>query len=262
MPPPIFTDAYIRKMCPENHPVPLAKIPTFGATKPPQYLAKGYSGIKYVPPPHRPPRTVHTLARMMAGTSDPEKVRTQAAVVENFLTQSYQTANDLYVEHQVGAVLDDLVDRVEAEDEEETKQEVEVETTGPATPEGKGGGDGSVTPDSINKSTKGRDLGGGRETGGSAELDYSDEEGGAAEKPSSRTYEQLAQGAGTLTPLKARKPRSDAGQSRGPQGRTQERNLMEAEDTPPRTRAAKKKKEKYEEPPSSNLRGAPTRSEY
>ncbi len=133
MPPPIFTDAYIRKMCPENHPIPLAKIPTMGVTKPPQYLAKGYTGIKYVPPPHRPPRTVHTLATMMAGTSEPEAVRSQAAVIENFLTQSYQTANDLNVEREVGAILNEMVGQVEAEGEEETKAEVEVDAGGSFT---------------------------------------------------------------------------------------------------------------------------------
>ena len=155
MPPPIFTDDYIRKMCPENHPIPLSKLPVLGATNSPAYLAKGYTGIKYVPPPHRPPRTVSTLATMMAGTSNPEAVRSQAAVVENFLTRSYQTVSD--VDSQVGAVLKELVDRVETEGKEETKAEVEVGTMGPTTPKGKRGG-GAATPDSINKTTRGRGL--------------------------------------------------------------------------------------------------------
>jgi hypothetical protein len=251
MPPPIFTDAYIRKMCPENHPIPLAKIPTMGATKPPQYLAKGYTGIKYVPPPHRPPRTVHTLATMMAGTSEPEAVRSQAAVIENFLTQSYQTANVLNVERQVGAILNEMVGQVEAEGEEETKAEVEVGTMGPTTPEGKGGS-GVATPESINKGSKGRGLGGGRVSGGAAELDYSDEEGGAAEEKM-----DISQ----LTPL-TRKTRSDKGKPRGPNPQTSDRRGMRAED--PQTRAAKKRKTEYEKTPSGNLRGAPTtgRSKY
>ena len=172
MPPPIFTDAYIRKMCPENHPIPLAKIPTMGATKPPQYLAKGYTGIKYVPPPHRPPRTVHTLATMMAGTSEPDAVRTQEEVINRFvLENAVQTMGDILgvrqgVEYFVneelfaGKFLRD-------EGEEETKgevAEVEVGTMGPTTPEGKGGG-GVATPDSTNKSTRGRGLGGGQSLG-------------------------------------------------------------------------------------------------
>lgn len=135
MPPPIFTDAYIRKVCPENHPIPLAKIPTMGATKPPQYLAKGYTGIKYVPPPHRPPRTVHTLATMMAGTSEPEAVRTQEEVINRFVAENaFQTMGDILgvrrgVEYFVneelfaGKFLRD-------EGEEETKAEVEVNAEG------------------------------------------------------------------------------------------------------------------------------------
>lgn len=129
MPPPIYTDAYIRKMCPENHPIPLAKIPTMGATKAPQYLAKGYTGIKYVPPPHRPPVTVNTLATMMAGTSNPEAVRAQVAVVENFLKMGED------VETEERAALNDLVGQVEVEvnndgdafDDEETKEETEAQ---------------------------------------------------------------------------------------------------------------------------------------
>ena len=147
MPPPIFTDAYIRKMCPENHPIPLAKIPTMGATKPPQYLAKGYTGIKYVPPPHRPPRTVHTLATMMAGTSDQEKVRAQEEVINRFVVENaVQTMDDILgVRQGVEYFLNEELFAgkfLRDEGEEETKQEVEVGTMGPTTPEGKGGGGG------------------------------------------------------------------------------------------------------------------------
>ena len=69
----------------------------------------------------------------MAGTSEPEAVRSQAAVIENCLTRSYQTANVLNVERQVGAILNELVDQVEAEGEEETKAEVEVDAGGSFT---------------------------------------------------------------------------------------------------------------------------------
>ena len=150
MPPPIFTDAYIRKMCPENHPIPLAKIPTMGATKPPQYLAKGYTGIKYVPPPHRPPRTVHTLATMMAGTSDQEKVRAQEEVINRFVVENaVQTMGDILgVRQGVEYFLNEELFAgkfLRDEGEEETKAEVaevEVGTMGPTTPEGKRGGGG------------------------------------------------------------------------------------------------------------------------
>ena len=106
-----------------------------GATKPPQYLAKGYTGIKYVPPPHRPPRTVHTLATMMAGTSEPEAVRTQEEVINRFVAENaFQTMGDILgvrrgVEYFVneelfaGKFLRD-------EGEEETKAEVEVNAEG------------------------------------------------------------------------------------------------------------------------------------
>ena len=138
MPPPIFTDAYIRKMCPENHPIPLAKIPTMGATKPPQYLAKGYTGIKYVPPPQRPPRTVHTLATMMAGTSEPEAVRTQEEVINRFvLENAVQTMGDILgVRQGVESFVNEELFAgkfLRDEGEEETKQEVEVDAGGSFT---------------------------------------------------------------------------------------------------------------------------------
>ena len=94
MPPPIFTDAYIRKMCPENHPIPLAKLSVMAPTKPPAYLAKGYTGIKYVPPPHRPPRTIHTLAKMMAGTNEAGLVRAQEDVIKGYVGQYELTTQE------------------------------------------------------------------------------------------------------------------------------------------------------------------------
>lgn len=66
MPPPIFTDAYIRKVCPENHPIPLKLIKTLEPKKQPKYLANGNSGIKYVPHPISTPKRVDYIARSIS----------------------------------------------------------------------------------------------------------------------------------------------------------------------------------------------------
>lgn len=66
MPPPIFTDAYIRKVCPENHPIPLKQIKMLESKKQPKYLANGNSGIKYVPHPISTPKRVDYIARSIS----------------------------------------------------------------------------------------------------------------------------------------------------------------------------------------------------
>ena len=68
MPPPIFTDDYIRKVCPENHPIPLGKIQVMKKGSAPTYLKKGNTGIKYVPSPIQPPRRVDYLARALSSS--------------------------------------------------------------------------------------------------------------------------------------------------------------------------------------------------
>ena len=66
MPPPIFTDDYIRRMCPETRPIPMKVSHTFAVTEP-TYLAKGLTGIKYVAPPVQPPPTMNVYARALSG---------------------------------------------------------------------------------------------------------------------------------------------------------------------------------------------------
>ena len=184
---------------------------------------------------------------MMAGTSDQEKVRAQEEVINRFVVENaVQTMDDILgVRQGVEYFLNEELFAgkfLRDEGEEETKAEVEVDAMGPTTPEGKGGG-GVATPDSINKATRGRGLGGGRESGGAAELDYSDEEGGAAEE------KDISQ----LTPL-TRKTRSDKGIKRGSNLQTPDRRGMRAEDKP-RTRAAAAAEEE-DENIKLRLRGA------
>ena len=78
MSPPIFTDAYIRRVCPENHPVPLKQVKLFEQTKLPKYLANGNSGIKYVPHPIATPGRIDYIARSISREvqgREKEKVR-------------------------------------------------------------------------------------------------------------------------------------------------------------------------------------------
>ena len=72
MPHQVFTDDYIRKLCPENQPIPLKKMSVLRSPKPPKYV-ESLPGIRYVPPVTRPPVTVNTLARAMAPMSNQEK---------------------------------------------------------------------------------------------------------------------------------------------------------------------------------------------
>ena len=130
MPPPIFTDAYIKKMCPENHPIPLAKLSVMAPTKPPAYLAKGYTGIKYVPPPHRPPRTIHTLAKMMAGTNEAGLVRAQEDIIKGYVNAAAPV--NAAPQQAVNVNMED--ESKEETGQEETKAEVDVDLTGSATP--------------------------------------------------------------------------------------------------------------------------------
>ena len=91
MAPALFTDDYIKRMCPENQPIPLRRMSVLDPTTEPAYLARGFTGIRYVPQPHRPPRNVETLARTMAsmrmgisGYGD-DDVRQQRAVIQGFV---------------------------------------------------------------------------------------------------------------------------------------------------------------------------------
>ena len=91
MAPALFTDDYIKRMCPENQPIPLRRMSVLDPTTEPAYLARGFTGIRYVPQPTRPPRNVETLARTMAsmrmGTSGygDDDVRQQRAVIQGFV---------------------------------------------------------------------------------------------------------------------------------------------------------------------------------
>ena len=58
MPHQVFTDDYIRKLCPENQPIPLKKMSVLRSPKPPKYV-ESLPGIRYVPPVTRPPVTVN-----------------------------------------------------------------------------------------------------------------------------------------------------------------------------------------------------------
>ena len=91
MAPALFTDDYIKRMCPENQPIPLRRMSVLEPTTEPAYLARGFTGIRYVPQPSRPPRNVETLARTMAsmrmgvsGYGD-DDVRQQRAVIQAFV---------------------------------------------------------------------------------------------------------------------------------------------------------------------------------
>lgn len=91
MAPALFTDDYIKRMCPENQPIPLRRMSVLDPTTEPAYLARGFTGIRYVPQPTRPPRNVETLARTMAsmrmgvsGYGD-DDVRQQRAVIQAFV---------------------------------------------------------------------------------------------------------------------------------------------------------------------------------
>lgn len=66
MVPPIFTDEYIRRMCPETRPLPMKSYEAFAVTEP-AYKKKGLIGIKYVAPPVKPPPTMQVYARALSG---------------------------------------------------------------------------------------------------------------------------------------------------------------------------------------------------
>ena len=202
----IFSDDHIRKICPENHPIPLNKIGVLiDRQRQPNYLANGYTGIRYVRPRVHLPATVNAMAVSMArnrGGHDVE-VRKQIDVVQTF---------------------------VEQHEAEESKAEELLE---PLTPEGKGEGGGSVAskesfPSSVNSKTKGRGLRG-------SKLNFAAEEDEYAEQPSRRNV-QLEQDVSKLTPLgRTRKPRSDKEKER-------EATAEESMPSPPETRAKKKQR--------------------
>ena len=86
MPHPVFTDDYIRKMCPENHPFSLKELSMYRDTKPPKYLEKK-PGIKYVPMPVRPPVTKSALARRMVPLGNKEQLLNAHKAIENLLKE-------------------------------------------------------------------------------------------------------------------------------------------------------------------------------
>ena len=86
MPHPVFTDDYIRKMCPENHPFSLKELSMYRDTKTPKYLEKK-PGIKYVPMPVRPPVTKSALARRMVPLGNKEQLLSANKAIENLLKE-------------------------------------------------------------------------------------------------------------------------------------------------------------------------------
>ena len=86
MPHPVFTDDYIRKMCPENHPFSLKELSMYRDTKTPKYLEKK-PGIKYVPMPVRPPVTKSALARRMVPLGNNERLLSANEAIENLLKE-------------------------------------------------------------------------------------------------------------------------------------------------------------------------------
>ena len=86
MPHPVFTDDYIRKMCPEDHPFSLKELSMYRDTKPPKYLEKK-PGIKYVPMPVRPPVTKSALARRMVPLGNNERLRSANEAIEKLLEE-------------------------------------------------------------------------------------------------------------------------------------------------------------------------------
>ena len=86
MPHPVFTDDYIRKMCPENHPFSLKELSMYRDTKTPKYLEKK-PGIKYVPMPVRPPVTKSALARRMVPLGNNEGLQSAHKAIEKLLKE-------------------------------------------------------------------------------------------------------------------------------------------------------------------------------
>ena len=86
MPHPVFTDDYIRKMCPENHPFSLKELSMYRDTKTPKYLEKK-PGIKYAPMPVRPPVTKSALARRMVPLGNKEQLLNAHKAIENLLKE-------------------------------------------------------------------------------------------------------------------------------------------------------------------------------
>ena len=86
MPHPVFTDDYIRKMCPENHPFSLKELSMYRDTKTPKYLEKK-PGIKYVPMPVRPPVTKSALARRMVPLGNKEQLLSANKAIEKLLKE-------------------------------------------------------------------------------------------------------------------------------------------------------------------------------
>ena len=76
MPPPLQSDAFIRRMCPQNHPPPLGKIYNITSTATPKYL-QSLPGIKPAAPFVISPVYMNTMAKMMAG----DRANNSAALV-------------------------------------------------------------------------------------------------------------------------------------------------------------------------------------
>lgn len=64
MPPPLQSDAFIRRMCPQNHPPPLGKIYNITSTATPKYK-KNLPGIKVAAPYVISPVYINTMARQL-----------------------------------------------------------------------------------------------------------------------------------------------------------------------------------------------------
>ena len=87
MPPhPVFTDEYIKRKCPENHPPPLTKVNNILPSGMPAYL-QTLPGIKVAAPVIQSPQTMNVMAKQLAaGRLQSEKalIAAQNAVLATY----------------------------------------------------------------------------------------------------------------------------------------------------------------------------------
>ena len=101
MPPPIFTDDYIRHHCPETRPIPMKVSHTFAVTEP-TYLAKGLTGIKYVAPPVHMPPTMNVYARALSGhRSGIKREEAVQAITERVRSVVAESNDAVYAEPEI-----------------------------------------------------------------------------------------------------------------------------------------------------------------
>jgi len=99
MPPhPIFTDDFIKKMCPQNHPPPLQKVYNIAPSGTPGYM-KTLPGIKPAAPVIQSPLTMDVMARRLAsGRLQSEKalIAAQNSVLATYEKPTKRTEYDSF----------------------------------------------------------------------------------------------------------------------------------------------------------------------